>query len=585
MRFPNDQSSLIRTAILAAMAASGCWVGGARGQDYNFTPTTGSYSNASPGIWVNDSGMPLSSPPPYNAVVSTNFGSTDSTGASLSIYNPVRDYASVDLGALQIGSLGANVTLGDGGAGMNLYLGGSSVTAVSSIAAGRGLTMNFGTSLLGTAVSGGGAPTLSNAGTILMAGANNIAGFSLTNSGMINAAGGGGFVGGLGYPPTVVTNTGGTIMVGNGQQFVIVSSTVTGGTLEAGSNGTGTGKFYIGGLPSGNSSNTTLSDLTIQANATIAGPSAAVVNFDNVHYISGATQLNGLQLTGATLNLSGVNTFDLGGFNRMQMLNDPTNSGGIVLQSGSTFYLNGQLQSGIAASAPGMISGSGTIASTPGSTYSGIIYNNYGTIAATTGDITLGNYIGVSGGTLTQSGGHAFQIVGGASLNDLTVTSGTVINVKSSGSLSVDGGGMTLNGTLNNAAGTYGNNFGTSFASSVTGTGSLINSGNIASYGGINLASVQNSGAITFLGNTSLSGSVENSNGVITVAGGNIAHGQLTIANGLDGGALLAANGDVLFAGGTVSNVALEAYPANNSVLEVTANTTFTNDQFLFGSS
>ncbi|HQL76427.1 MAG TPA: autotransporter-associated beta strand repeat-containing protein [Phycisphaerae bacterium] len=380
--------------------------------------------------------------------------------------------------------------------------------------------------------------TVGGAGTLTVSGGITAGGRSVTigGSSTVNLTGGA-----LSNPSSLITQSGGTLTVSNATVTMnsdangvfgvgygaAGTGTVTvndGGVLNI---GTGGGRTFVGGGPSGGTMGTGILNIngTGQVNVAAAGSFPNDRIYLSGHGGSGTINLNGGTLTTARNIQHGsgsgpsIMNFDGGTLRAGANINVENSltsanvlAGGAILDSGSyTLNFNEPLLNG--GGGGGLtIQGSGTVVLASGSTYTG----------TTT----------VNGGKLTLAGGSAIPDAGAVVLADAAGVSLQLNNSETIGSLA---GGGALGGNVNlqgNTLTTGGNGTSTTFGGVISGTGALVKTG---------------AGAMTLDGNS-------NYTGTTTITGGTLIFGSASGSTtsrlyvGQSGGA-----GAVIQNGGTLS--------------------------------
>ena len=279
-------------------------------------------------------------------------------------------------------------------------------------------------------------------------------------------------------------------------------SALNGGTLQLQSDLTGTAS---GQLTAGASSRIIQQGVTISGVINTVGSGALQANGSSGNYLSGVTLNGRLDLTnagslervvgnlvlngtvdvggGSLINFEGDQTFsgngtivfDASGNNRVgidgggkvvtlaagttirggngtiglgQLVNGSgnrvINQGLISSDSGGTISLNG-LTAGMTNQAILQATGAGSVLQLQDA-----IHNTGGTIRSTAGGVVRQLGVQVTGGTISNSGGGSYQINGSSSnvLSGVTLSTGSMIDMTSTGALTRVRDGMTLNGTM-----------------------------------------------------------------------------------------------------------------------------------------
>ncbi len=380
--------------------------------------------------------------------------------------------------------------------------------------------------------------TIQGAGTLTLSGGVTAGGRSVTigGSSAVNLT-----AGTLSNPSSLITQSGGTLTVSNATVTMnsdpngvfgvgygaTGTGTVTvndGGVLNV---GTGGGRTFVGGGPSGGTMGTGILNIngTAQVNVAAAGAFPNDRIYLSGHGGSGTINLNGGTLTTARSIQHGsgggpsIMNFDGGTLRAGANINVENSltsanvlAGGAILDSGSyTLNFNEPLLNG--GGGGGLtVQGSGTVVLASGSTYTGAT--------------------AVNGGTLALAGGSAIPDAGAVVLANAAGARLQLNNSETIGSLA---GGGALGGNVNlqgNTLTTGGNGTSTTFGGVISGTGALVKTG---------------AGAMTLDGNSNYTGNT-------TITGGSLIFGPASGSTtsrlyvGQSGGA-----GAVIQNGGTLS--------------------------------
>ena len=342
-----------------------------------------------------------------------------------------------------------------------------------------------------------------------------------TNTGMMEATAGGT----LEFTTDAVTNTNGTISAtGTNSQVVLFTGSITGGTLTS----SGGGAFNV-------TDNFTLNTLTLSTGSTLNILNDTQLNLGAGTFTNNGT-INVNAANNATfLEIAGATT--LAGTGNVTMSNSANNqiTGGGTLTNQQTIQGSGQIgvnnltlvnsgtidanQSTILYINPnGGTTNTGMMEATAGGTLeftTDAVTNTNGTISATGTNSQVVLFTGsITGGTLTSSGGGAFNVTDNFTLNTLTLSTGSTLNILNDTQLNLGAGTFTNNGTINvNAAnnatfleiagattlaGTGNVTMSNSANNQITGGGTLTNQQTIQGSGqiGVNNLTLVNSGTI-----------------------------------------------------------------------------------------
>jgi hypothetical protein len=336
-------------------------------------------------------------------------------------------------------------------------------------------------------------------------------GIGTTNLGLLEASSGGTLV-----LNNTVTNTGGTITALNGGVVDVAGTDLIGGTLT--SSGTG----VINGSGSATLDGTSGHAITLTAGSNFVIPDNQVINAAGTLTNNGTLTIasigdNTELLISSSLTLNGTGTLTMSPraqnyiFGGGTLTNQETIQGsGFIGNSNLTLVNSGTIDANQSAAnltinPNGGTTNSSTMEATAGGTLvfaADSVTNTGGTILASgTNSIVDLAGVTITGGTLTSSTGGIFQAYSGATLNTLTISTGSTVNVLDNNSLNLGAGTITNNGTINeNSAG---DNTFISIAGStiLAGTGTLTMSPHVQNYiqgGGTltNQETIQGSGVI-----------------------------------------------------------------------------------------
>ncbi len=273
-----------------------------------------------------------------------------------------------------------------------------------------------------------------------------------TNTGTLEATAGGT----LQLESYAVTNTNGTILAtGTGSVVLLDAGSITGGTLTSTAGGT----FEEEG-------NTTLTNLTLSTgsnlqilNGQTLSLGAGTITNNGTITISGTANNTFLSVAGST-TLTGTGTVTMANANQDSWIdgggtltNQETIQGSGTIGNGNLTLVNSGTIDADNAGHELVINPNGgttntkTMEATSGGELefrSDSVTNTGGTILATgTGSTVLLNGAAITGGTLTSSSGGVIDEEGNATLNTLTISTGTNVDV-------INGQSMTLEGTITN---------------------------------------------------------------------------------------------------------------------------------------
>ncbi len=441
---------------------------------------------------------------------------------------------------------------------------------------------------------GTGGVTLTNSGTIQGAGIIGNGGLAVANSGTIDANAAGGLLlngsGGItntglleatgGNTLTIntsVTNTGANITAsGAGSDVVLSSANITGGTLTASGGGVLT---PIGTV---NLTNVTISSGTVYpiATGTQTDLSGTFTNNGSVA-MSGGNGNNAFLVLENSLTNAGPVTMSVnptgGGSSYIQQGTGGvtlTNSGtiqgaGIIGNGGLAVANSGTIDAsaagGLLLNGSGGITNTGLLEATGGNTLTiNTSVTNTGANITASGagsDVVLSS-ASITGGTLTASGGGVLTPSGTVSLNNVTLSGGTVYPI-ATGTQTDLSGTFANNGSVAMSGGN-GNNAFLVLENSLTNAGPVTLS--VASGGGSSYIQ-QGTGGVTLTNTGTIQGAGVIGNGGLTVVNGatgtigSVGAGATLLVNGSGGltnsGTLLAGAGSTLHvSSGAFSNFA-----------------------------
>jgi autotransporter-associated beta strand protein len=347
-------------------------------------------------------------------------------------------------GAMQVFSTGQSTTLAAGADGLTLG-NNISVDATGNLIVESGT----GTFTLNGVVSGAGALTKIQSGTLVLNGAKSYTGGTTLTAGTIQ----------VGTNTALGTNTlamaGGTTLQ-SGVDNLVVANAIT--TAGVGTIDTQANNFTLNGVISGAGSITKIGSGNLVLNAANTYSGGSSINAGTVTVGSNSalgsglvTMADGTTLTNNTDNLNVANNFSIGNVT--------------VATGANTFTMSGTI-GGV-----GLLTktGSGNLILTGNNSYTG------GT-ALTAGTITIGTNTALGTGTLTTTGGTI--LVAGTTTgtntvltvaNDISLGVGTLginlqgnsLNFNNDGSIVTDGASLTLNGVVSGAGTLVTGNFGT----------------------------------------------------------------------------------------------------------------------------
>ena len=364
--------------------------------------------------------------------------------------------------------------------------------------------------------SGGTVDAVSSHGNTLTINPGTGTGAGTTNTGLLEASSGGTLV-----LNDTVTNTGGTITALTGGVVDLAGTDLIGGTL------TSTGTGVINGYGSATLDGTSGHAITLTAGSNLVIPDNQVLNAAGSLINNGTLTINSVGdntelIIGSSLTLTGTGTLTMSPrvqnyiFGGGTLTNQSTIQGSGVIGNGDLTLVNNatidanQSAASLTINPNGGTTNTGMMEATAGATllFSGdSVTNTGGTILASgTGSIADLNGVSITGGTLTSTSGGIFQAYASATLNTLTISTGSTVNVLDNNSLNLGAGTITNNGTINEIS--AGDNTFVSIAGNTTlaGTGTLTMSPHVQNYiqgGGTltNQETIQGSGVI---GNGSL---------------------------------------------------------------------------------
>ena len=378
---------------------------------------------------------------------------TIGTGASVTITGYIDVYGAslVNAGTIYVGSLDGLNFLGTGTQSVS---GGGTINynTASSRTLGNGNTVvNVDNTIHGEGSIGAGSMAITNEALIdanspshPLAVQSNGAG--VTNTGVIQASGGGNLQLPAGFLTIPFNNTGGTIQALNGSVVTLAGYTYTGGKLST----TGTGSFQI--VPA---NNVILNNLTIaglyedlnDANTTLHG---TVTNNGTIQALNGGVLISGSATLKGTGVLTGNSGQLLGSFTvpTSALLNQSTIQGGgtigdqyLTITNQGTIDANSKTNPLTTAGNP--LTNSGVLEASGGGTLIiGNTVKNSAIITAQTGSkvILRGT---VSGGTLASVGTGSFVAQDGT-------LDGTTNPLTNTGVVKLSGFSLNVQGTINN---------------------------------------------------------------------------------------------------------------------------------------
>jgi len=407
--------------------------------------------------------------------------------------------------------------------------GGTTLTNVNNTISGSGQIGNGNMSLINDAA--GIVDAVSATGKTLTINPGTAVGAGTTNLGLMEASSGGTLV-----LNDLVTNTGGTIEALAGGVVNLAGTDLIGGTL------TSVGTGFIQGF-----GNAVLDGTSGHAVTLTAGSNLFIPDTNNMS-ATGTLTNNGTLTINSTgdntfLTVASGNTLTLTGTGTLQMSNHIQNfiQGGGTLNNQETIQGSGQIGNGnltlvnshtidanqsteLLISPNGGTTNTGTMEATAGATLEFRTYpitNTGGIILASgAGSIVDLNGISITGGTLTSASGGIFQAYAGTTLNPLTISAGSTLNVLDNNTVSLGAGTITNNGAINENS--TGDNTFINVAGSTTlaGTGTLTLSNHIQNF-------IQGGGTLTNQETIQGSGQIGNGN-LMLVNNGTIDANQST---------------------------------------------------------
>ena len=306
---------------------------------------------------------------------------------------------------------------------------------------------------------------------------------STTNLGLLEASGGG-----ILQVENTVTNTGGTIEALAGGTVNLNGTDLIGGTLT--SVGTGVIQGYNSALLDGTSGHA----VTITSGTNFDIPNSFVT------VIAGTITNNGtinVQAGNNGTDLEITSSATLAGTGNVTMSNSTNNAilGGGTLTNQETIQGAGQIGAGnltLINSSSGVIdanqsttlfinpnggtTNTGLMEATAGGTLefeTDAVTNTNGTISAGTGSQVVLFTGSITGGTLTSTGTGAFNVTDNFTLNTLTLSTGSTLNILNSEQLNLGAGTITNNGTINLNGGNNGTILAIAGATTLAGTGNV----------------------------------------------------------------------------------------------------------------
>jgi hypothetical protein len=339
-----------------------------------------------------------------------------------------------------------------------------------------------------------------------------------TNQGLLQANNSGGTGGTINLASDTITNTGGTILAGNGGTVSLNSTTINGGSLTVNATGTLTfaGTTVLNNVAFTNNVPLTLTGANLRLQGT-TGLNSSVVNLSNAILSFESSQT----LNNTTINFNGASSSDIA------LENANTN-----LIIGSTTVLQGRIGSLGGAvfigGSPRTLTNNGTILSNVSGQTTTISPTSFTNGAA--GVVTATNGATVSFNTSTPTNQGLLQANNsGGTGGTINLASDTITNTGGT-ILAGEGGTVSLNSTTING-GTL----------SSTGSGVMTNAGT-STLNGVALSGTMNMGSsnLRLQGNTSLTGvNLTTTGGLVSIENSNVALTSGSIAyNGAAAGSL-----------------------------------------------
>ncbi|WP_197685167.1 autotransporter outer membrane beta-barrel domain-containing protein [Herminiimonas arsenitoxidans] len=479
----------------------------------------------------------------YAGVISGN-GALVKTGAGVQTLGGVNTFSggvTLNAGGLVVGN---NAALGTGA----LSIGGATtLDANGAVALANNIVLNAGLTVLGSNdltvngnISGTGGLTKNGAATLTLNGSNTYTGGTNINAGTLALGAG------------ASLNTSGIVNLATGATFDLSAGngTQSFGTLS------GNGSIYLGAnsLSIGDPTNGTFSG-SIGGTGGLIKESTGTTSLTGSNTYSGGTLINGGTLAiaaggslaaSSAINLTATGTgFDIsaGGNQAIGQLNGV--AGATVNLGGNTLTLGGAGDGNY----DGMIAGTGRLVKNGNGiqTLSGA--NTFsGGVTLNAGGLELGNNGALGTGALTVERSASIDASTALNVgNNISLASGTVLNLLGSNALTLGGPIYGLGGILKSGAGTLTLTGANSYTGGTTinaGTLAIGAGGNLASTGGVNL---------TGTGTLDISASGNQTIGRLAgVAGSSVALGGNALSFGSANDSVF--NGSIVGSGGLVKN-------------------------------
>ncbi len=319
---------------------------------------------------------------------------------------------------------------------------------------------------LGQLVNGSGNALVNN-GTIsadVAGGVITLAGLTsgITNNGTIRALNGGT----LQLQSNLTGTATGQLVAGAGSTILQQGVTITGiintsgsGNLQASGSGTNylSGVTLNGNLDLASATATERVVNSLVLNGTVTLNSSSLLNFEGDQTLSGNGSIvfgstasnNRIGVDGGNKTLTVASGITIRGQNGViglgQLINGSgntiVNQGLISSDSGGTIDLS---QSTFVNQSVAEATGAGSVLR-----LNSTVVNGGGTLRSTNGGVVLQNGATVNGGTITNSGGGTFRVAGSSYLDNVTLSSGSNIDMTTLQATGRVINGITLNGTLN----------------------------------------------------------------------------------------------------------------------------------------